>query len=214
MSLARLVTDWAFLADSEGRRLFAPYWIGFRPYVIPDETTACGLARRLAAAQVQVIGLWGAALFAILFWAVSIGGDLLAFFDPAPFFGLLAGGVVVGYAAMWAALRRVVRGLARDARRLSLRTVAADMAARQSGVELAIRVTFAGGLIAFGFQVAVARSLVVGMTIGGVSLILTAQAGYAFWLRRRAGSAPKLTTCAQLKSRGRRKRKGDAALFS
>src|SRR5262245_319283 len=182
MSFVQLVTDWAFYASADGRRLFAPYGIGFRPYVVPDQAMEDRLARRLAWTHPTVLAFFGFAMMVVAVRGV-IQNDPWSFFDPANFFGLLVVGTGVMWVVVWVALRGLVRGHTRDSRPLSWRATTADLASRRSPGSLAFATAMTALITAFGLVVAVIRSSSVGLYLAMFGVFTMAHVAYALWLR-------------------------------
>ena len=188
MSFVRLLSKNTFFTAPDGRRVFYPFGMFTRGYVVPDCQTQARLAHRYTWATVLGAGLVFPPMVGALFREMHFRSLDLP--EPAYFFGVLVAGTVALCALMWVILRGVVRGLARYPLRLSWRTVAARNAAELSRGELVLLIWTCAAFMIGGFLIAAVKSVTIGLAIVAFGVAGGAMGWYTLRLQRRLVDAP------------------------
>jgi hypothetical protein len=179
----RHFSDVVFFPTDEGKTQFAPFGIGSRLYEIPDEVTSDQLARRYASVQATMVGLSLVAWTAVFVGGASVGNPLVVF-EPAPFFAMFGGWVVVRLLVLRLAFHRRLRRL-NHGKRLSIRNSAARLAECISAPGLVFMMAGMTFCAFFGLAVVIVKSPTVGLCMTSVGLLGAVHTAYACWIQNR-----------------------------
>lgn len=177
----------AFKTDSEGRRLFCPYGVLARPYIVDDPVVEARLLRKMfvfmTVSLIVALAIGIAIGVPMATSIVESHGQLPSFF---PLLAVLVGAAVLQVPAVNLVFGSDLRGLPRAASKVSLRMAYSDFGRRLPVPLLVLGIVGSLLIVPIGLLALVflpGRMTFPVVTLLAVGCLSAAAYGYALWLK-------------------------------